>query len=336
MPKTILENLLHYALSLNASDIHLHPCPNGASLRIRVAGRLYPFKLLDQDAAEKLTLYLKFQSGLDIGEKRLPQSGTLDYDFRSEKIALRISTLPHSSGAESIVLRLFRYNRALPFLESTLFSNESQAILSCCTNQTGLFLFSGSTGSGKSSSMYALAEIFSSRELLSVITIEDPVEHGNNEFLQVEINEKAGLGYSSVIRSVLRHDPDLLIIGEIRDSKTAKMVVRAALTGHLVLSTVHADSLSGIIARMLEFEIPEAHLKQALLGVSHQSLHNVYCPLCLGNCELYCTHLTEKQTVLYEQATKSATLSLLFSGEEKADGLSIAQQIEKGVNYGFF
>lgn len=336
LPKQLLASLLKQALHYNTSDIHIHPFKSGSLIRMRIAGKLYPFKTLSKEEAEKLILFLKFQSGLDIGEKRLPQSGSFEDQIHHEKIALRVSTLPDVSSSESLVLRLFRFNQFIPFLKSSLFPSESSNILKCCHNHTGLFLFSGSTGSGKSSSMYGLAKLFLSQKLQSIVTIEDPVEHLNEAFLQIAVNEKAGLTYSKLLRAVLRHDPDILIVGEIRDQETAEIVIRAALTGHLVLSTVHADSLSGVLTRLLEFGLPKNHLTQALLGISHQVLKQLYCPFCGENCSLFCTHLTEKRTVLYEHATQHETLLSLFSGENCTDGLSIEKQIQKGKCYGFF
>ncbi|MGJ8729197.1 competence type IV pilus ATPase ComGA [Listeria aquatica] len=336
MPKQILANLLQQALYLNSSDIHIHPAQTGSLIRLRISGELYPFKVLNNSETEKLILFLKFQSGLDIGEKRLPQSGSFESQVGDEKIALRVSTLPHVNANEGLVIRLFRFNHFIPFLKSSIFSNESSQILKCCHNKKGLFLFSGSTGSGKSSSMYGLAELFLAEKLQSIVTIEDPVEHLNGNFLQIAVNEKAGLTYSELIRAVLRHDPDILIVGEIRDQETAAIVLRAALTGHLVLSTVHADSLAGILTRLQEFGLPESYLTQALLGISHQVLKPLYCPLCYGTCSLFCTHLKEKRTVLYEQATRKETIHSLFLDKNCVDGHSIEKQIQKGKYYGFF
>lgn len=337
MPQKLMDHITSQALRVNASDIHIHPLRNRYLLRLRVNGTLIPLLYLSFDVGEKLISFLKFQAALDISEKRKPQSGSYEKETKSEKIALRLSTMPNKDFHESMVIRIFRYKYPIPFLKSCLFPKVAKQILQLCNNQTGLFLFSGSTGSGKSSSMYSLVSSIENKTELQVITIEDPVEHYSPGFLQVEINEKANITYAPVVRSVLRHDPDILIVGEIRDFETAKIVVRAALTGHLVFSTVHAGDTYGVLLRLLEFGVSKEELAQCLLGISFQQLSHLYCVYCGSNCHPLCSHLQRKRTAIYEVITKKDIQNYFNSSyQQNKPKYTLDAIYQKGVAYGFF
>lgn len=337
MPQKLMDDILSQAVKINASDIHIHPFKDRYLLRLRVHGTLFPLRYLPRETAEKLISFLKFQAALDISEKRKPQSGSYEKELAVEKVALRLSTIPNKDFRESLVMRIFRYKNPIPFMKSSLFPHLTEQIIRQCTNQTGLFLFSGSTGSGKSSSMYSLVSFIKKYSELQVITIEDPVEHYSPEFLQVEINEKAHLNYASLIRAVLRHGPDILIIGEIRDEETAKMVIRAALTGHLVLSTVHAGDSYGVLLRLLEFGISQEELAQCLLGISFQQLVHLYCVYCGPKCHPHCSHLERKRTAIYEVLSKQNIQSYFQSNKQQTKPKHTLQEIQqKGIAYGFF
>ncbi|EIA20674.1 general secretion pathway protein E [Listeria fleischmannii subsp. coloradonensis] len=336
MPQLFLDSMLEHCLELGASDLHLHPATSNYLVRIRVSGHLYPFKNISFSLGDKLISFLKFNAQMDIGEKRKPQSGQYERVLRNQKASLRVSTLPNKTGRESMVLRVYRYAEPLPFLETSLFRGTAKAIFQSCESQTGLFLFSGSTGSGKSTSMYSLVSELTHQTEKQVITIEDPVEHYHQDFLQVEVNERAGLTYGTIIRSILRHDPDVLIIGEIRDAETAQMATGSALTGHLVISTIHASSLTGIIARLEELGVSKENLRHCLLGISFQKIQALYCPLCQGTCQLYCKHLSRKRTVLYEVETEQNKLKRMLEGQKDEPILSLNKELQKGFCYGFF
>ncbi|MBF2536776.1 competence type IV pilus ATPase ComGA [Listeria marthii] len=337
MPQKMTDYIIAQALRVNASDVHIHPLPNRYLLRLRVNGTLIPLLYLPLDVGGKLISFLKFQAALDISEKRRPQSGSFEKTTASEKIALRLSTMPSKDFHESMVIRIFRYKFPIPFLKSSVFPTSVKQIVQQCKNQTGLFLFSGSTGSGKSSSMYSLVSSIENKNDLQIITIEDPVEHYSPGFLQIEINEKANITYAPLIRSVLRHDPDILIIGEIRDSETAKIVTRAALTGHLVLSTVHAGDAYGVLLRLLEFGISSEELAQCLLGISFQQLVHLHCTFCGAKCHPLCTHLERKRTALYEVLTKQDITNYFRTSKQPIQPKSpVASIYQKGVAYGFF
>lgn len=337
MPQNLMNSILLQALQVNASDIHIHPLNNRYLLRLRINGTLLPLRYFSLEIGEKLISYLKFQAALDISEKRKPQSGSYEKETNVEKIALRLSTIPNKDFLESIVIRIFRYKYPIPFLQSSLFPQLTKQIIKQCKDKTGLFLFSGSTGSGKSSSMYSLVSFIKENTELQVITIEDPVEHHSPEFLQVEINERANLTYANLIKAVLRHDPDILIIGEIRDTETAKMVIRAALTGHLVLSTVHAGDSYGVLFRLLELGISREELAQCLLGISFQQLVHLYCVYCGSKCQPYCTHLQRKRTAIYEVLSKQDIQTYFHSKKQQTKPKYTLQEVQqKGVAYGFF
>lgn len=185
--------------------------------------------------------------------------------------------------------------------------------------------------------MYSLASSIENKDELQIITIEDPVEHYSPGFLQIEVNEKASITYAPIIRSVLRHDPDILIIGEIRDAETAKIVIRAALTGHLVLSTVHAGDAYGVLLRLLEFGISSEELAQCLLGISFQKLTLLVCAFCGEKCHPLCTHLRRKRTAIYEVLTKQDIKAYFQSNQQQIEPkYPIKRTFEKGVSYGFF
>ncbi|WP_163652778.1 competence type IV pilus ATPase ComGA [Listeria sp. PSOL-1] len=334
MPQQLFSRILTKATNLNASDIHIHPTTKYWIVRLRILNKLHTIMQLPLLEGAKLQSYLKFQASMDICEKRKPQSGQFEKQLNEKTFALRISALPDKLGSESLVIRLFHYQATIPFLNSTIFKASAKKIIACCHNRYGLFLFSGTTGSGKSNSMYSLANELCRNRAKHVITVEDPVEHYSPSFLQVEINEKAGLNYEKVLRAVLRHDPDILIIGEIRDSETAKMAIRAALTGHLVLSTIHASNLNTMITRLTDLGVTRDDLNDALLGISYQQLTDLYCPLCHRNCSIYCTHHPLKQTVLYETANDEL-LTDCINGQASIHS-SIKKQYRKGVAYGFF
>ncbi|WP_099220972.1 competence type IV pilus ATPase ComGA [Listeria costaricensis] len=330
MPQQKLTALLTSAKELRASDIHLSPRREDYHCYFRMNGDFCLIETCSITEAQKLITYLKFQASMDIGEKRRPQTGQYEISLDQQRISLRLSTLLDKSGLESLVIRLFSEGDILPFYKSTPFLFNCLQMFQNAEKNSGLLLFSGKTGSGKSSSMYGLAELLYQHHARKIVTIENPVEHYHQAFLQIEINEKAGLTYQEILREVLRHDPDIIIIGEIRDSETAQMAIRAALTGHLVLSTVHAGSLKGILNRLTELGLSKSDLAEGLIGISHQRIFSLYCPLCDGKCQPYCTHLKEKRTVLYEYLENEAIW------QQSARFISISHQFQKGVCYGYF
>ncbi|MBC1562673.1 competence type IV pilus ATPase ComGA [Listeria booriae] len=336
MIQNLADNLLDQALSLAVSDIHLIPVEDEYRILFRIHGQLQNFTTMPFDVGERLLAHLKYRGFMDISETRKPQSGSFQTELHSQLVSVRLATIPNFRFIESMVIRVFSENDMQPFQQSTVFKQISSSILSHVRNKSGLLLFSGSTGSGKTSSMYSLAHSLSLWSPLQIITIEDPVERPVSTFLQVQVNEKAGLDYADIIRATLRHDPDILIVGEIRDGHTAKMVIRSALTGHLVLSTVHADSSYGVLARLVELGVDREEIRQCLLGVTYQQLEKLYCPFCADYCHALCNHFSKKRTALYEFLDKEHIHNFFKTMKEATPSNTIIEQRKKGVLYGFF
>lgn len=183
----------------------------------------------------------------------------------------------------------------------TMFPSNSFILTSLVMHSHGMIIFSGPTGSGKSSTMYSLAEYCAKNLKRRVVTLEDPVEIQNDHLLQVQLNEKAGITYKTGLKAILRHDPDVIIIGEIRDDETAQLAIRAALTGHLVMASLHARDAKGAIYRLLEYGINQQEIEQSLLALTAQRLLTLICPLCGKDCSKFCTRMNQpERTSVYE------------------------------------
>jgi len=204
---------------------------------------------------------------MDIGEIRKPQNGTITHDDLESSYSLRLSTLP-VHRMESLAIRILPLEETYLLDELFLFPNQLKMLKKWIHHQAGLLLFSGPTGSGKSTTLYALLETILQNKSYQAITLEDPVEKEINHMLQVQINEKAGITYESGLKAALRHDPDIIMVGEIRDEHTAHFCFEAALTGHLVFSTLHAKSAVGTIHRLLDMGIQQIELEQSLIAVA--------------------------------------------------------------------
>src|SRR5690625_655125 len=266
---TYIHLLLQDASDQSASDIHFYPHEKKEKVNIffRIHGMRKFIRTIRLNVYETLVTYLKFTAGLDIGEKRLPQSGTLPFTTKDHRhFSLRISTLPLTT-VESMTIRLLEQTNLLSLDELFLFRFQYEQIKTLTKKTTGLIIFSGPTGSGKTTTMYALLEAMKQRSQLQAITLEDPIEKQISDVIQVEINERAGITYATGLKAVLRHDPDVILLGEIRDEMTAQYAVRAALTGHLVISTLHAKDAYGTIDRLRDLGIQPIDLQQTLIAI---------------------------------------------------------------------
>lgn len=296
------EELLETALRINASDIHFVPRKDDTLIELRVYDHLYELDILSCDFAERIINHFKFRAGMDIGEKRRPQSGSLDVVILHQPIHLRFSTLP-AALRESLVIRLLPQTSDIRLNDLSIFSESAAQLESLLGYENGLILFAGPTGSGKTTSMYAMLHAAKRRYNPRIVTLEDPVEKRHDCFIQMEVNEKADLTYQTGFKAILRHDPDIIMIGEIRDLETAKIAVRAAITGHLVFSTIHASDAIGAIHRLLELGIPRFDLKETLVGVVAQRLIHIRCPRCGPVCSPDCPHQEQRnhrRTAIYE------------------------------------
>lgn len=281
--------LLENAAQLNASDIHLESMPEEKQVRIRVDGKLRHFEL-PEDIEESLFSKIKLNAGMDIAKKRVPQDGHFPFiTDLGKRYDLRTSTVPGVNG-EKIAIRLLP-SASVQFSMKEMGFNHSQVsiIKRNLVSKTGMILFTGPTGSGKTTSLYAiLRELIS--ESLNIITIEDPVEYRINSITQVEVNELAGVTFSSALRSFLRQDPDVILIGEIRDHETARIAARAAQTGHLVLSTLHSNNVFEAIHRLKTLGVESDDIASSLKLIVSQRLisnlchcsNNSNCPDCGG------------------------------------------------------
>jgi len=293
--ESFARHVLTIADSFGTSDIHILPEQKHYMIYFRLNGQMEQHFYLDLEEGVRLISYFKFLANMDVGEKRKPQSGSLVYELNEKELDMRFSTISNFRSNESLVIRLLDKKQQKSSESRSFFKKELKELTKLVQYKSGLILFSGPVDSGKTTTMYHLIRNRSSEEKQQVISIEDPVEIEEPGFLQVQVNEQAGVTYEHLLKSSLRHHPDVLIVGEIRDEETAKMVVRGALTGHLIIASVHAKNPSGVVSRLMELGISKALLSQTIIGIVFQKLLPLYCGLCEGNCHSYCTHHSSKQ-----------------------------------------
>ncbi len=265
MIQDLAKEIVAQAVKERVSDLYLVPKGDEYQLFQRqMEKRQFVGNYKEADFSALIS-HFKFVAGMNVGEKRRSQQGSCDYDYGEGEISLRLSTVGDYRGRESLVIRLLHDKE-----ENLRFWFEAVENIAKEIKGRGLYLFSGPVGSGKTTLMYHLAKLKFAHQ--QVMTIEDPVEIKRSDMLQLQINEAIGGTYDNLIKLSLRHRPDLLIIGEIRDKETARAVIRASLTGVTVFSTVHAKSISGVYARMLELGVSQEELDNALQGVAYQRL----------------------------------------------------------------
>lgn len=330
--------LLNEACSVGASDIHFTPRIDNTLVEFRINGYLFEHEVFDALSAERIINHFKFCSGMDIGEHRLPQSGAMQMVINRVPVSLRMSVLP-TPNKESLVIRILPHRNELTIEELTVFDEAKRGLASLLAYENGLILISGPTGSGKTTTLYALLSTLQRRYHARVITIEDPIEKKHDSFIQMEVNEKANFTYAKGFRAILRHDPDIIMIGEIRDEETAKIAVRASLTGHLVLSTVHASNALSTLQRMFELGIPKFDLKETLTAVIAERLVTIQCPDCGKACDRNCPHRHHpKRTGVYE-ILAGMPLHDYLSGQLSRPAASsyktIEDYLEEGIETGW-
>ena len=326
------EKILTNAIKLSASDIHVLPRREGPLIQFRIDNKLVPQENLSFFETERLISHLKFLAAMDIGEKRRPQSGAITVNLANKVVGLRLSTLP-TTHSESLVIRLIPQQNILPLKQLSLFPNTAQKLIALLKHSHGMIIFTGPTGSGKTTTLYSL--LHHAQEMINrnVITLEDPIENESEKVLQVQINEKAGITYSVGLKAALRHDPDIIMVGEIRDSETAKIAIRAALTGHLILTTMHTRDAQGAISRLLEFGVSWLEIEQSLIGVTAQRLVELKCPHCEGECKPDCSMTyRNKRASVYELLNgKSLAEILQVTKEEKGKGKATYRQLKDEI-----
>lgn len=267
MIQQLATDLILAAYRQRVSDVYLLPTATGYQLRFRRGARPLLWRDLSLDQGQRLLTYFKFHADMTVSERRRPQVGALTWPVTETHVELRLSTVGDYVGRESLVIRLI-----YPYQASELayLLPRQRAQVAALAQQRGLVLFAGPTGAGKTTTMYTIARELAQRAV--VLTIEDPVEVKEPQFIQLQVNAMAQMTYDTLIQVGLRHRPDVFVIGEIRDARTAQAAVRAALSGHLVLSTVHAKSATGTRARLTDLGIADAQLRQVLVASSYQRL----------------------------------------------------------------
>ncbi|MGX7111852.1 competence type IV pilus ATPase ComGA [Gemella cuniculi] len=268
-----MKKIIDYSIKSKASDIHIYPHISGKSfIKLRVNGNLSKYEEFSNRELESIISLLKFNANIDISRNKEPQSGKFIYRLEDRDYYLRVSTLPLSELTEGCVVRIFI--NEIEDVEYSVFPEDSDFIDNLAKKSYGLVLFSGPTGSGKSTSMYKLASKLANAEK-QVITIEDPVEKNIENLIQMQVNSKAGINYDNALKSILRCDPDAIVIGEIRDFKTAAQVVTSSFSGHLVLSTIHAEDSIGVINRLKDLGLTSEDIKQTVICIISQRLVNL-------------------------------------------------------------
>ena len=274
-----LEQLLRTAKDFSSSDIHLEPYEDQCRVRFRIDGKLKEQYHLSKQEYQQLINKIKIEAGLDISQKRLPQDGRISRSNADEGLDIRVSTIPTLYG-EKLVLRLLKRDAEHVALEELGFEKEAlEMYLEGIREPQGIILISGPTGSGKTTTLYGTLKLLN-KEQNNILTIEDPIEYKLKGINQVQLKEDIGLDFPKTLRTFLRQDPDIIMVGEIRDEKTAEMAIKAALTGHLVLSTIHTNSAWATISRLINMGIPSYLLASTLTMSVAQRLVRKLCSTC--------------------------------------------------------
>lgn len=275
----VVNDILFDSAKRGASDIHFDPQEKFMKIRIRVDGLLIDYAEVPNEIKKNMVTRIKIISGMNITESRLPQDGAIKTTLKDTPLDLRVSALPTNEG-EKIVIRILDYTMSLSGLETLDFNEKNyKKVLKMIGEPNGIILVTGATGSGKSTTVYSILQRLN-REETNIITVEDPIEMDIEGVNQVQTNSEIGLTFASALRSILRQDPNVIMIGEIRDSETAKIAVRASITGHLVLSTIHTNNSLNTIERLTDMDVEPYLLASSLTGIISQKLARKLCPSC--------------------------------------------------------
>ena len=275
----LVNKMINDAVEKRASDVHFDPTPDILNVRIRVDGDLILYAKVPASVKKNLTTRIKIISGMNITETRLPQDGAIKMTHNDSPLDMRVSALPIVDG-EKIVIRILDYSRSMAGLDTIGLSKINyDKVLRMINVPNGIILVTGATGSGKSTTVYSMLQKLN-RVDTNIITVEDPVEMKMPGLNQVQVMSEIGLTFAAALRSILRQDPDVIMIGEIRDDETARIAVRASITGHLVLSTLHTNNALNTIERLLDMDVERYLLGSALTGVIAQRLAKKLCPKC--------------------------------------------------------
>lgn len=275
----LVNSIVGQAIKMNASDIHIEPFESSVRVRYRIDGDLQEIMRFSIKSHMAIVTRVKIMGKMDIAERRIPQDGRVETELEGKEIDMRISTLPTVYG-EKIVIRLLDRNGFSFSIEDLGLEDRDLKIFNKIIKQPyGIILVTGPTGSGKSTTLYTILKDLNDEEK-NIITVEDPVEYKLEGINQVQVNTKSGLTFAKGLRSILRQDPDIIMIGEIRDSETAEIAVRASITGHLVLSTLHTNDTASTIARLIDMGIEPYLVSTSVIGIISQRLVKKLCPSC--------------------------------------------------------
>ena len=275
----LINSILKHAIKSGASDIHIEPTAANLRVRFRIDGQLQDVMASSMSAHPAIITRIKIIGGMDIAEKRIPQDGRVEMEIDGTGIDLRISILPTVYG-EKVVIRVLGGSFVALSREQLGLSETNSVLFDRITKSpNGIILVSGPTGSGKTTTLYTLLKELNQPNV-NIITVEDPVEYKLEGINQVQVNTKAGLTFASGLRSILRQDPDIIMIGEIRDGETAQIAIRASITGHLVLSTIHTNDAASSVARLVDMGVEPYLVSSSLVGVVAQRLVRKICPRC--------------------------------------------------------
>ena len=275
----VVDDIIANASRAGASDIHFDPREDFLMVRIRVDGDLQDYTKIPKIYERNLITRIKLIANMNITESRLPQDGSIKGTIQGINLETRVSTLPTNEG-EKCVIRILDYSRSLQGIDALGFNEDNfKKLKKMIAEPNGIILITGATGSGKSTTVYSILQVLNKTET-NIITVEDPIEMNLEGLNQVQVNSEIGLDFATVLRSILRQDPNVILIGEIRDSETAKIAVRASITGHLVLSTIHTNNSLSTIERLLDMNVERYLLSSALSGIISQKLAKMICPHC--------------------------------------------------------
>ena len=275
----IVNEIMVDASRRGASDIHFDPQNGFVKIRIRIDGELIDYTETPDNIARNLITRIKILSGMNITESRLPQDGAIKAKIQNVDLDMRVSAVPTNKG-EKIVIRILDYSLSMAGLENLGFNEENlKKVYKMIAAPNGIILVTGATGSGKSTTVYCILQKLN-KENTNIISVEDPIEMDIDGINQIQTNSEIGLDFATALRSILRQDPNIIMVGEIRDTETAKIAVRASITGHLVLSTLHTNDSLNTIERLLDMDVERYLLASALTGIISQKLARMLCPHC--------------------------------------------------------
>lgn len=275
----LVNNILQYCILKGASDMHIEPFEYYIRIRYRVDGQLYEFTRIKKETLNGMTTRIKILSGLNIAERRLPQDGRMSKIVNGEKVDLRVSVLPTIYGEKTVIRFLYSTGKELALQDMGFYPSDYIKVQNLLKSPHGIILLTGPTGSGKSTTLTAALKVLN-RDNVNIITIEDPVENMIEGINQVSVNAKIGLDFANVLRFILRQDPDVIMVGEMRDHETSVIALRAAVTGHLVLSTLHTNDAVSSIPRLIDMGTETYMVGAAIKGVISQRLVRRLCPSC--------------------------------------------------------